>query len=687
MLQFIIVNRKFSFNVNVLKENKPVDIDDSKNQNNIANIDNNANTNIKLDIKEENNTLQMSNNSYISSINDINNQDNQVLNDEETKLDIKKNNIPIPYDDTYLNINKNTKNNVSEDTNKNIICSNSNTKNLPSPITKTPTQIQIKRMFKSLNNSPQKGLKAPESVKNETINNTQPTVILSTLKKRPKGILSSIGNNDIINNEIELKHKKIFESYNLETLQNLTNEVIVENDINTNTITNNSHSHKKSNSLYKTKTFTNTTIPKNKVLINSNNNNNNSNTNKSNISHTRIQEDYYTTGELHPLLQSQLNQISSKAFNIFNFKKQQGRKNVLKLIYYSTLQNLTPNYFEEIDKDKLNNFATYIYKGYRRDVTYHNDLHGADLNQVTSVWLDSIITKALKLNELDVFSLLTSCVIHDFKHPGLNNTFQINYCTNIALTFNDVSVLENYHVSEAFKLISGVSNISNYGNSNKNIQGGYNGYNGYSGNGTIDCNFLGFLNKDELKYFRKRVIGCVLATDMANHNKVVSNVKTKIDIRSIKGKESGDSNYITNENEEQRINKLSEILLEDSNNNKKLFDDQQDVLNCLIHLADLAHNSKSFNISYKWSILLYEEFFNQGDIEKETGREVSFLCDRNTTNINSAQVGFIKFVIIPSFDLLVNLIPDTKYYFENVCENLKSWERRVEEDKNKEKIQ
>merc|ERR1712048_74339 len=54
---------------------------------------------------------------------------------------------------------------------------------------------------------------------------------------------------------------------------------------------------------------------------------------------------------------------------------------------------------------------------------------------------------------LQLFSLLVGAVIHDVGHPGYNNAFQSNSLSQKALTYNDNSVLENYHVSLAFRMI------------------------------------------------------------------------------------------------------------------------------------------------------------------------------------------------------------------------------------------
>jgi len=44
-------------------------------------------------------------------------------------------------------------------------------------------------------------------------------------------------------------------------------------------------------------------------------------------------------------------------------------------------------------------------------------------------------------------------LIHDFRHFGYNNPFLINSQHKLAIKYNDKSVLENFHVAEAFKII------------------------------------------------------------------------------------------------------------------------------------------------------------------------------------------------------------------------------------------
>lgn len=75
--------------------------------------------------------------------------------------------------------------------------------------------------------------------------------------------------------------------------------------------------------------------------------------------------------------------------------------------------------------------------------------------------------------------------------------------------------------------------------------------------------------------------------------------------------------------------------------------------------------------------MLFVEFFNQGDHEKEKGLNVSMFMDRKTTNIASSQMGFIDFIIKPSFEVTSMLFPSLYRLNEGVENNKKQWETRI----------
>lgn len=43
--------------------------------------------------------------------------------------------------------------------------------------------------------------------------------------------------------------------------------------------------------------------------------------------------------------------------------------------------------------------------------------------------------------------------MHDVDHPGNNNDYEKNSKSNLALLYNDISILENHHASVAFRML------------------------------------------------------------------------------------------------------------------------------------------------------------------------------------------------------------------------------------------
>ena len=56
-------------------------------------------------------------------------------------------------------------------------------------------------------------------------------------------------------------------------------------------------------------------------------------------------------------------------------------------------------------------------------------------------------------SDLELFSMLFAAAIHDLEHTGTNNQFHITTKSDYAMLYNDQSVLENHHISTAFKLL------------------------------------------------------------------------------------------------------------------------------------------------------------------------------------------------------------------------------------------
>ena len=326
---------------------------------------------------------------------------------------------------------------------------------------------------------------------------------------------------------------------------------------------------------------------------------------------------------------NELRTITDKNFNIFEFKKKVGYKNVLPLMCHIIIKTLGLYETKIISKTKIDSFLYSVSNGYKESTLYHNSLHGADVTQSLCIFfLYSNIEEISETTVLDLLGIIISAMGHDLGHPGYNNNFHVNASTDLALTYNDISCLENYHTSFLFRILKKDEN-----------------------------NILEKLNKQNYKSIRKRMISQILATDMANHGEVVSLIRAKIKA-----------------SEEEGQNRF--ILL--SGNEKSKFDEQQMLLNYLIHAADLGHNCKKFEISLQWVELLCEEFWKQGDMEKSKEIPVSFLCDRDKIDVPSSQVGFLRAFILTTFDCLASMFPTLKYTMDNANNNIKEWQKLLD---------
>jgi hypothetical protein len=118
-------------------------------------------------------------------------------------------------------------------------------------------------------------------------------------------------------------------------------------------------------------------------------------------------------------------------------------------------------------------------------------------------------------------------------------------------------------------------------------------------------------------------------------------------------------------------------------NVNRTFENQQLLLNLIVHAVDIGAPGKCFLICDKWRQRVYDEFFQQGDLEKERGLPVSILCDRYTTDPYKSQIGFTAFVVQPTFDALLHFIPEISHFLENININLKKYQSLVKEGEKK----
>ncbi|XP_046742134.1 cAMP-specific 3',5'-cyclic phosphodiesterase isoform X2 [Diprion similis] len=250
---------------------------------------------------------------------------------------------------------------------------------------------------------------------------------------------------------------------------------------------------------------------------------------------------------------------------------------------------------------------------YVKDNPFHNSLHAADVTQSTHTLLNTPALESV-FTPLEITAALFAATIHDVDHPGLTNQFLINSSSELALMYNDESVLENHHLAVAFKL------LQNEG-----------------------CDIFVNMTKKQRQTLRKMVIDMVLSTDMSKHMSLLADLKTMVETKKVAG---------------------SGVLLLDN------YTDRIQVLENLVHCADLSNPTKPLPLYRKWVGLLMEEFFLQGDRERDQNMDISPMCDRHSATIEKSQVGFIDYIVHPLWETWADLVhPDAQDILDTLEEN------------------
>jgi hypothetical protein len=98
------------------------------------------------------------------------------------------------------------------------------------------------------------------------------------------------------------------------------------------------------------------------------------------------------------------------------------------------------------------------------------------------------------------------------------------------------------------------------------------------------------------------------------------------------------------------------------------------LLDMIMHAADISNPTRPWHLCKRWAELVLQEFFNQGDREKELDLPVSYLCDRTQVVIGSSQTGFIDVIVKPTFEAIGVLSHDIHHNVKNIEGNRKNWE-------------
>uniref|UniRef100_A0A4W4H4X7 Phosphodiesterase n=1 Tax=Electrophorus electricus TaxID=8005 RepID=A0A4W4H4X7_ELEEL len=319
--------------------------------------------------------------------------------------------------------------------------------------------------------------------------------------------------------------------------------------------------------------------------------------------------------EHESLLAKEIEDINRWGLDIFQISEHSGNR-PLTVIMYTIFQERDLLKCFKIPPDTFITFIMTLEDHYHADVAYHNNIHAADVVQSTHVLLSSPALEAV-FTDLEIMAALFASAIHDVDHPGVSNQFLINTNSELALMYNDSSVLENHHLAVGFKLLQ-----------------------------EENCDIFQNLSKKQRLSLRKMVIDMVLATDMSKHMNFLADLKTMV--------------------ETKKVTSLGVLLLDN-------YSDRIQVLQNMVHCADLSNPTKPLEIYRQWTDRIMVEYFTQGDRERDRGMEISPMCDKHTASVEKSQVGFIDYIVHPLWETWADLVHPDAQDILDMLEDNREW--------------
>ncbi|XP_065288142.1 high affinity cAMP-specific and IBMX-insensitive 3',5'-cyclic phosphodiesterase 8A-like isoform X2 [Dermacentor albipictus] len=258
----------------------------------------------------------------------------------------------------------------------------------------------------------------------------------------------------------------------------------------------------------------------------------------------------------------------------------------------------------ECDDATIRNWLQLIESHYQ-DNPYHNSTHAADVMQATAYFLLRLRKKDI-FDPLDEAICLISAVFHDVDHPGKSSPFLCNSDHELAILYNDRSVLESHHAAYAFKLTLSDEKVNIFQN----------------------------MDRDVYRTARTSIIDMVLATEMTKHFEHLSKFLNCFQ-KPLQETEM---------NEQEAMQERGEAL------SLRSPDSLQLIKRMLIKCADVSNPARPTEFCIQWAHRIAEEYCGQTDEEKRRGLPVAMPAfDRAMCNVAGSQTGFINYFVRDMF--------------------------------------
>ncbi|RLN94555.1 hypothetical protein BBJ28_00002528 [Nothophytophthora sp. Chile5] len=271
-----------------------------------------------------------------------------------------------------------------------------------------------------------------------------------------------------------------------------------------------------------------------------------------------------------------------------------------------------------IDRVVLRNFLYILDDGYLAN-PYHNSSHAADVVNSVNFLITTLADGQIRdtLTNLEFYAALVAAAIHDFRHPGKSNNYLIKAKHDLAIQYNDRSILESMHLAETFFIMRNPL-----------------------------CDIFGRMKDKPYREIRKAIIEMVLSTDLSMHLQLVGNLKALL---------LQESTVISPTSSNNGNGGLGATLTAASAGIKAVTDPMM-IMKVVIKCADIGHAAKKRKLHVIWSSLIIEEFFLQGDNERANNSDISPFMDRHSENSAKNQVGFFEFIVLPFYETVSQVI-------------------------------
>lgn len=252
-----------------------------------------------------------------------------------------------------------------------------------------------------------------------------------------------------------------------------------------------------------------------------------------------------------------------------------------------------------------------------RPVTYHNWRHGLNVAQTMFTLLKNGSLCDF-ISDLHVLGLLVACLSHDVDHRGTNNAYQLKIESPLAYLYS-TSTMEYHHFDQCVMILNAEGN--------KIFQA---------------------LTTDQYRDIIDITRNAILATDLALYFKKRDKFMNLVQQQNIDWTQS---------------------------------DNQTLLMGMMMTACDISAICKPWSIQRKVAMLVSDEFFYQGDLERDhlNSQPIAMMDRTKRDELPKMQMGFIDFICMPLYKALSQTFPFLEPLHTGVQKNRDQWEKLSEQ--------